>query len=145
MKQNVMVRIRSEQQYEEEAPDISDFLTLGTIEQTEKGIAISYEESELTGLQGTTTTFQLERDRIVLKREGTLRSEMIFAINQEHRSLYDMGMGAMMITVRTMALVQAMSMDGGMIQVEYDLLVEDCYVGQVSYRILVTPTGREES
>lgn len=139
MKQNVMVRIRSEQQYEEEAPDISDFLTLGTIEQTEKGIAISYEESELTGLQGTTTTFQLERDRIVLKREGTLRSEMIFAINQEHRSLYDMGMGALLVTVRTTALVQAMDVNGGFADVIYDVIIEDSVMGQVRYHMDVAP------
>ena len=120
MKHNVMVHIRSEQQYEDEAPDISDFLTLGTLEQTEKGFSISYEESELTGLQGTTTTFQMERDRIVLKREGTLKSEMIFAVNQEHRSLYDMGMGALLVTVRTTALVQVMDVKGGFADVIYD-------------------------
>lgn len=135
MKQKVMVRIRSEQQYEEEAPDISEFLTVGTMEQTEKGIAISYEESELTGLQGTTTTFQLERDRIVLKREGALRSEMIFAINQEHRSLYDMGMGALLVTVRTIALVQAMDPGGGFADVIYDVIIEDSVMGQVRYHM----------
>ena len=73
-------------------------------------------------------------------REGTLQSEMIFDIGKEHRSLYDMGMGALMITVRTMSIVQTMTEEGGMIQVDYDLLVEDCYVGQVNYRILVIPT-----
>ena len=119
--------------------DISEFLTVGTMEQTEKGIAISYEESELTGLQGTTTTFQLERDRIVLKREGALRSEMIFAINQEHRSLYDMGMGALLVTVRTIALVQAMDLGGGFADVIYDVIIEDSVMGQVRYHMDVAP------
>lgn len=140
MKQKVMVRIRSEQQYEEEAPDISEFLTIGTMEQTEKGIAVSYEESELTGLQGTTTTFLMERDRIVLKREGALRSEMIFAVNQEHRSLYDMGMGALLVTVRTTGLVQVMSPQGGFADVIYDVIIEDSIMGQVHYHMDVAPT-----
>ena len=140
MKQKVMVRIRSEQQYEEEAPDISEFMTVGTMEQTEQGLAISYEESELTGLLGTTTTFLMEKNRIVLKREGALRSEMIFAINQEHRSLYDMGMGALLITVRTTVLVQAMDENGGFADVIYDVIIEDSVMGQVRYHMDVVPT-----
>lgn len=130
-----MVRIRSEQSYEEEAPDISEFLTLGTMEQREEGIAISYEESELTGLQGTTTTFLLQRDKITLRREGALRSEMIFAIDREHKSLYDMGMGALLITVRTIGLVQAMDTCGGFVDVIYDVIIEDSVMGQVRYHM----------
>lgn len=135
MKQKVMVRIRSEQQYGEEDPEISEFMTVGSMECREDGIAVSYEESELTGLTGTTTTFLLGRDRILLKREGALRSEMVFEINREHRSLYDMGMGALLITVRTIALVQAMDAAGGFADVIYDILIEDCVAGQVSYHM----------
>ena len=135
MKQKVMVRIRSEQQYEEEAPDISEFLTVGTMEQSEDGIAISYEESELTGLQGTTTTFLLQKDRILLRRQGVLRSEMIFAVDHEHKSLYDMGMGALLITVRTIALVQVMDASGGFADVVYDVIIEDSVMGQVRYHM----------
>ena len=140
MKQKVLVRIRSEQQYEEEAPDISEFMTVGTMEERETGFAISYEESELTGLSGTTTTFLMEKDRIVLKREGALQSEMIFAINQEHRSLYDMGMGALLITVRTMALVQAIDSSGGFADVIYDVIIEDSVMGQVRYHMDIALT-----
>ena len=139
MKQKVLVRIRSEQQYEDQTPDVSEFMTVGTMEQTPKGICISYEETELTGLQGTTTTFSMEKDRIVLKREGALRSEMIFAVNQEHRSLYDMGMGALMITVRTIVLVQAMDASGGFADVIYDVIIEEGIMGQVRYHIDVVP------
>ncbi len=135
MKQKVLVRIRSEQQYEDETPDVSEFMTVGTMEHTDTGILISYEESELTGLQGTTTTFQMEKDRIVLKREGALRSEMVFAVDQEHRSLYDMGMGALLITVRTIVLVQAIDTTGGFADVIYDVIIEDGIMGQVRYHM----------
>ena len=136
MKQEVLVRIRSEQMYEGEAPDISEFMSVGTMEQTETGFVISYEESELTGLLGTTTIFSLEKDRIVLRREGKLRSEMIFAIDQEHRSLYDMErIGALLITVRTIALVQVMEDSGGFVDVVYDVIIEDAIMGQVRYHI----------
>lgn len=140
MKRKVLLQIYSEQRYEGDESQVSELTTVGTLEELEGAIRLSYEETELTGLQGTTTAFTLYPDKIVLQREGSLRSEMIFDIQKENRSLYDMGMGALMLTVRTMSLVQAMSAQGGFLAVDYDLIVEDSYMGQVSYRIQVTPT-----
>lgn len=141
MEQKVLVRILSQQQYGEDEPEVSELTTIGTMEQEEEGIRIFYEESELTGLQGTTTTFLLRKDQITLKREGALQSEMVFAVDREHRSLYDMGMGALLITVRTIALVQAMGPQGGFVDVVYDLIIEDSVMGQVRYHMDVQATG----
>jgi len=139
MEQKVLLRIYSEQQYEDQEPDVSHLTTLGTMVCGTEEIRISYEETELTGLQGTTTTFHLRKDRITLKRDGALRSEMVFAIDEEHRSLYDMGMGALLITVRTMALVQAIGPHGGFADVAYDLIIEDTVAGCVRYHLDVQP------
>jgi len=139
MEQKVLLRIYSEQQYEDQEPDVSHLTTLGTMVCGTEEIRISYEETELTGLQGTTTTFLLRKDRITLKRDGALRSEMVFAIDEEHRSLYDMGMGALLITVRTMALVQAIGPHGGFADVAYDLIIEDTVAGCVRYHLDVQP------
>ena len=139
MEQKVLIRIHSEQQYEDREPDVSQLTTLGTMDCGPEGIRISYEETELTGLQGTTTTFFLEKNQITLKREGALRSEMVFAIDREHRSLYDMGMGALLITVRTMSLIQAIGPEGGFADVEYDLIIEDSVAGIVRYHLDVVP------
>jgi uncharacterized beta-barrel protein YwiB (DUF1934 family) len=137
---NVMVRILSEQQYGEDPPEVTELTSMGTMEVLDNGISVSYEESELTGLQGTTTSFFFAKDQIHLKREGALRSEMVFAINREHCSLYDMGMGVLMITVRTMSMIQAMGPEGGFADVTYDLIIEDSNMGQVHYHIDVIPT-----
>ena len=139
MEQKVLITILSEQQYEDQEPDVSHLTTLGTMVCGAEEIRISYEETELTGLQGTTTTFLLEKERITLRREGVLRSEMIFAINREHRSLYDMGMGALLITVRTMSLIQAIGPQGGFADVAYDLIIEDAVAGCVRYHLDVQP------
>ena len=139
MEQKVLIRIHSEQQYEDREPDVSQLTTVGTMTCDPEEIRITYEETELTGLQGTTTTFLLQKDQIILKREGALRSEMVFAVDREHRSLYDMGMGALLITVRTMSLIRAMGPEGGFADVEYDLIIEDTVAGRVRYRVDVRP------
>ena len=51
-----------------------------------------------------------------------------------------MGMGALLITVRTMALVQAIGPQGGFADVAYDLIIEDTMAGCVRYHLDVQPT-----
>ena len=63
------------------------------------GWDISYEESDLTGLKGVTTTFRVEPDKVILTRTGNLHSQMVFQQGKSHDSLYQMPFGALMITV----------------------------------------------
>ncbi len=139
MEREVLLRIHSEQRYDGEEPDRNELMSRGTLSVDGDCFRISYEESELTGLQGTTTHFSISPQRIVLTREGRLTSEMIFSTGEETRSLYDMGFGALLITVRTKRILCDLSAEGGTLEVHYDLLVEDSAVGQVHYLIEVVP------
>ena len=80
----------------EQSPDL---LTMNS--QEEEGFALVYPESELTGLEGTLTTFRIAPDRITLLREGTINSEMIFEEGQKHFSLYETPFGGLMLGVNT--------------------------------------------
>ena len=53
----VLLSIRGEQYFDDIDPDATELMTEGTMEVTGDGIVLSYEESELTGMEGTTTTF----------------------------------------------------------------------------------------
>ena len=55
MCENVVISIKSHQLYQEQEPDCMELVSAGTLEQTENGFTISYQESELTGMEGTTT------------------------------------------------------------------------------------------
>lgn len=139
MKQDVLLGIVSIQRFQEEEPEITRFMTQGTLEVTEQGIRISYEETELTGLQGTVTTFFIEGNRVTLRRTGAVESCMVFSVGEMHQSLYDMGMGALMITVRTEALENTITSEGGTVQVRYGISIEEETAGVIEYRIDVTP------
>ena len=52
----VLLTIRAEQRYEDMEPDGVELMTEGTLEPVEGGgLLLSYQESALTGLEGTTT------------------------------------------------------------------------------------------
>ena len=56
MKQTVVLNICGRQSYEGQEPDVIELVTEGTMELRDGGWEISYEETELTGMEGVTTT-----------------------------------------------------------------------------------------
>ena len=102
MEKPVIISIRGVQSPFPGHEDVMELVTQGTLSDTEdEGIALTYEESELTGLEGTTTTFRILKDRITLLREGTLNSEMIFQEGRRHISLYQNPLGGFSLGERT--------------------------------------------
>ena len=87
MEKPVIISIRGVQTLEEGQEDVMELVTQGILRQEDGELSLTYLESELTGLEGTTTTFHITPERITLHREGTLNSEMIFQEGQKHFSL----------------------------------------------------------
>ena len=135
MKRNVMLSITGKQFYHDQEPDVMELVTEGVMEFRDDGWDISYQESDLTGLQGVTTTFRVEPDKVVLTRTGSLRSTMEFQVGKSHDSLYQLDFGALMITVTTRHLFFDILPDGGCIDLVYDIEIEKSEGGQVEYHL----------
>ena len=139
MKQAVMLRIQGRQYYDKQDPEIIELMTEGTMEFTNGGWDISYEESELTGMAGVTTTFRLEPGKVTLLRTGALRSEMVFQEGVRHQSLYRMEFGALMLTVCARQIMASISDEGGVVDLVYDVEIEHLEAGMVEYHLEITP------
>ena len=135
MKQNVMLFIRGSQRYEDQDPEIIDLTTEGTMEFRDGGWDISYQESELTGMAGVTTTFRVEPNVVTLKRTGALNSEMVFQKGVVHDSLYRMPFDALMLSVEATHLVYDIVSDGGMIDLSYKISIENTEAGVIDYHL----------
>ena len=135
MKQEVVLAIRGRQSYEDQEPDIIELTTDGTMEFLDGGWDISYEETALTGLEGVTTLFRVEPDKVILTRTGKLRSEMVFQKGVVHESLYQMDFGAMMIAVCAQFLYFDITPDGGMVDLVYSIDIENSGCGTVDYHL----------
>ena len=135
MKQNVILAIRGSQKYADQDPEVIDLVTEGTMEFRDGGWDISYEESELTGMAGVTTTFRIERDKVTLTRTGALKSEMIFQKGVVHDSLYQMPFGALMLSVEAISLFYDIVPDGGVIDLSYKIDIENTEAGIIDYHL----------
>ena len=135
MTHKVLLSITGTQTYADQEPDTIELVTEGTMAFTNGGWDISYQESDLTGLQGVTTTFRVEPDKVTLTRTGPLRSTMEFQVGKSHDSLYELDFGALMITVTTRHLYFDILPDGGCIDLVYDIEIEKSEGGQVDYHL----------
>ncbi len=135
MKLPVILSIRGQQHYMEQEPEVIELVTEGTLEQTAEGWNLVYEESDLTGLKGVTTTFTVSRDQIILDRKGPLCSQMIFQEGIFHESLYQMEFGALMITVCASKVCSNITPEGGTIDLVYAIDIEQSTAGVIDYHL----------
>ena len=102
MDKSVIISIRGTQTLDDNPPETVELITEGRlIDCGEEGYTLTYQESELTGLEGTLTTFQVEPDCITLLRMGEFNSQMVFQPGRRHFSMYDTPYGALSISVNT--------------------------------------------
>ena len=137
----VVLSVRGVQRYEDQEPEIIELTTEGTMERQKEVWVLSYEESDLTGLAGVTTAFRVGPRGVVLKRTGKLQNQMIFMEGRRHESLYQLDIGALMITVKATSVKSALTEQGGTVDIVYNIEIEDTAMGTMEYHLTVNPVS----
>ena len=135
MKKTVMLSVRGMQRYPEQDPEVIELVTEGTMEPYKDGWKLVYEESDLTGLAGVTTTFFIEPNVVTLQRTGPLNSRMEFREGIPHESLYQMEFGALMLTVCAKKVSYDITENGGAIDLLYSIEIENTAAGHIEYHL----------
>ena len=130
--ERIWLHIRTEQRPAGEEPQTMELQSEGTYRRYPDRIELSYVESAVTGLEGVTTTFVLYGDRVELIRDGEkLQSQMVFKLGEQNDSLYDVGFGALLITVAAQRV--EIDLTRSRFEVEYNVEVEHTYMGTNTY------------
>ena len=135
MRLPVILSICGRQNYIDQEPEVIELVTEGTMENTGNGWEICYEESDLTGLEGASTSFLVEQEKITLTRTGNLTSQMVFRVGTAHESLYNMGFGVLLITVNATKIQYDLSEEGGWVDLSYGIAIEQSAAGNIDYRL----------
>ena len=146
MTDNVIISIKGKQIYGESSPDEIELVTAGTLRREGCGkYTISYQESELTGLEGTTTRLLIDGGRVTLLREGSINSQMVFEEGRRHLSMYETPYGALSIGVNTRRMRSTVDEGGGELEIDYALEIDNLVAGQNLFRMNVKkhPTIRQ--
>ena len=136
-KMPVLLSIRGEQYFDDIDPDATELMTDGTLESTEAGFLLTHQESELTGMEGTTTTFEVRGPLVILTRSGKVNSQMVFEEGRQHTSLYETPFGELTVDIQTSTLKHNLSEGGGLMEIKYSIAVEHTVTGRNCFKIRV--------
>lgn len=81
----------------------------------------TYQETELSGMEGTTTVVKLHSDYVSLVRMGTVELKQEFRLNEKSYSTYVTPYGNMKMAVMTHVLEHSFSGGTGALRIHYDL------------------------
>jgi len=131
----VMISIKGLPVFSASDDDAFELMTDGEYLQKDGISTFSYVESTLTGQEGMLTTFDVEKDRVTLRRGDGMSGDMIFSESQKHHFLYDTPFGSVMLGIDTHSITNEMSDDGGNLEIRYDIEVDNVSVSQNLFKI----------
>ena len=104
-----------------DSDDIIEVVTPGEFLVIEGGFKAIYEETELSGMSGTTTTLTILNDKLILEREGNVSAKMDFKKGETSVSLYNTPYGVLDLQIHTEDLNADIDENGGKITAKYSM------------------------
>lgn len=120
MKQRVSISMKG--YYEADEDSVVELFTDGMMYHRDGITMLTYEESETTGFQGSTTTLKIERNgRVTLTRKGSANSHLVLQKGVRHVGSYNVYGGSMEIGVYANEVDCNITEEGGSLRLIYTL------------------------
>jgi len=139
---NVIISVKGSQVSNDHEPSVLELITEGEYYKEGETYYITYKESEVTGMNGTTTTLKVDNGTVTLMRCGTVNSQFIFQQGQKHLSYYDTNYGSFVIGIYTNQVNINVDDNGGEIRVDYQLEIDNNKTGNNDFHMLIREAGR---
>lgn len=133
---DVTVVIRTRQTVDGEMSEISQIAS-GTLEQTADGFLLRYTEKDENGL-ATDNQFLFGEDSALLRRSGSVRSEMQFLPGCDTASPYRTFYGTFDFLLRTDYYRHGITMQGGKAMIRYTLSAHGQRMGEYTLKLHIT-------
>ena len=138
---DVWISFHSVNGYDDEEPDSLEFFTDGQYLFQDQVACLSYQESEVTGLEGTRTSVTILPDQVVVDRAGTVQSRMIFKEGSKSSFLYSTPFGQATMGVDTRSIRQSVNEHGGKVEIDYVVDMEHAVVARNKFSITIQQMG----
>ena len=142
MEKEIILFVRGEQTYDSDSPEVTELATEGRMTMDNGEITLTYQESELTGMEGTTTRFTIRGDTVTLERTGMVVSRMEFKQGERSSSLYETPWGTMVVDVATTRLAHRLTERGGVLEIAFTIAVNHQVTGENRFKIRVKEMTR---
>lgn len=124
METNAVITLTGKQTIDGES-DQYELTTLGRYLKKGDKYYISYEGSELTGYENTTTTLKVKEGYISMIRFGATSTQMVFEKEKKYIGYYETPFGNLSVGVTTNSMSVDIDDDGGEIKLDYMIELND--------------------
>lgn len=121
MSKSVLLKIKSDIVQNDKRDQI-EFSSDGTYYEKNNKKYLSYDETELTGMQGSRVVLIIYKEQVEMHRFGTTKAKMIFKLGKKTKTNYKTPYGLFEMEVFTNQLV--VNLKEGRIKIDYDLSIK---------------------
>ena len=140
--EDVIISMQSIQNFDdEEDASTLDFMTDGQYTFDHDVGCVTYEESEVFGFPGTKTSVFIMPDKVVVDRNGSLISRMVFKEGEKTVFPYHTPYGRAIMGVDTRKIRHCFDEKGGTAEIEYVMDVEHAVFTKNKFTIQVKQAG----
>ena len=134
---DVVIYIRSLYGYDENEEEAIDFSTDGLYTYDGGTACLTYLETDVTGMEGTRTSVMVMPDKVVVDRDGTVTSRMVFRPGEKHAFLYDTPVGSATMHMDTRGLSSRFNEHGGHMEIDYVMDMEHAFASRNRFHLTV--------
>lgn len=141
---DVIISIVGEQTIDGAQPDAIELVTDGKYFHRDGKSRVVYDESMLTGLEGTRTTVTVDAAGVVMSRTGNLTSRMVFQEGKKHFFLYETPVGPTTMGVDTQTIRTALDEHGGEMEIRYVIDLDHAVIGHNRFKMNIREQKKDE-
>lgn len=122
--------------------------TDGTMRMEDGRLSVSYEETELTGMAGSTTTVSFdpaEPGLVTMLRSGTVRTVLVFEEGKRHHCVYETPYFPIEVGIHSLRVKNGLGKNGGRMELDYVVEIHGAGAERAHFQMQVTPQKREVS
>lgn len=120
-----MITVKGIQTNIQNEQDTIELMTEGSFVKKGEYYYIRYDETEISGMEGTITTLKVKEDMVILMRFGSNHSKMIFEKGIRHESNYVTPFGNVFLGVKPQFIDVKLTESGGELNLKYALDLND--------------------
>ena len=132
-----VITIKGLQSYDDDENVDIEMMAQGDFSKEDGKFFIDYEETEATGMEGTSTSIEIDSDYVSLTREGAVETTLLFIKGRQTTSYYETPYGTMMMGITTEKVDTRLDENGGTVDVSYSMSMNNLFSGTNTFQIQV--------
>lgn len=137
IEKEVLLHIKGVQQPYAGDKQEMELTTRGLYSRKEGVWHVSYDESELSGLEGATTEIQVNGNEVIMRRQGDYGARMEFCLGRRFQGQYLTPFGALELAIMPSVVRAELNSHGGEVHLKYQMSIagETSGINELTVRV----------